>query len=44
MTVNEIIKCSKVIERKHKPSFKIENRHYRMNIDLTCPNDKLFPI
>ena len=36
MTIEEYIACPKVIDRKRKPSFKIENRHYRMDIDLSC--------
>jgi hypothetical protein len=29
MTIEEYIACPKVIERKRRPAFKAENRHYR---------------
>lgn len=38
MTIEEYIACPKVIERKRRPAFKAENRHYRMDIDLVCPD------
>lgn len=34
--VEQLITCKKVIERKRRPEFKEENRHYRMNIELKC--------
>ncbi len=36
MDVEKLIACRKIIERKKRPAFKKEHRHYRMDIDLTC--------
>ena len=36
MDIERLITCEKVIERKRRPEFKEEARHYRMNIDLKC--------
>ncbi len=36
MTVEEYIKCEKIIDRKRKPSFKDEFRHIKMSIELAC--------
>ena len=36
MDIEELITCEKIIERKRRPEFKEEARHYRMNIDLRC--------
>lgn len=36
MTVEELLKCPKTIDRKRKPPFKEEFRHYKMSIELTC--------
>lgn len=36
MTVDELITCSKSIERKRKPTFKEDYRHYKANIPLSC--------
>ena len=43
MTISDLISCSKTIDRKRKPPFKDEFRHYKMNIDLSCsiPNIKM---
>jgi len=38
MTIEEYITCKKIIERKRRPSFKLENRHYRMDVALKCPD------
>lgn len=36
MTVEELIACEKTIDRKRRPAFKEDFRHYKMNIPLTC--------
>ena len=36
LTVQEIIDCPKTITRKRKPDFPLDNRSYRMDIDLEC--------
>lgn len=38
MTVDELISCPKVIERKRKPPFKEDFRHRKMSIELVCPD------
>ncbi len=38
MAIDELISCTKIIERKRKPSFKEDFRHYKMNIQLSCPD------
>ena len=40
MTVEEYIQCDKYIDRKRKPPFKEEFRHYKMTINLVCPTIK----
>ena len=39
MNIEDYITCEKVIERKRRPQFKIENRHYRMDLDLKCTSN-----
>ena len=36
MTVEELLKCPKTIDRKRNPPFKEEFRHYKMSMELTC--------
>ena len=36
MDINTLITCPKRIERKKRPQFRKEYRHYRMSIKLTC--------
>lgn len=36
MTVDELLSCPKTIDRKRKPPFREEYRHYKMSIELTC--------
>ncbi len=36
MTVDELIRLPKVIDRKRRPQLKEEFRHYKMNLELTC--------
>ena len=38
MDVEELIRCPKKIERKKRPKFREDFRHYRMDIELSCPN------
>ena len=36
ITVDDILKCKKIIDKKRRPELQLEHRHYRMNIELTC--------
>lgn len=36
ITVEQILNCKKVINRKRRPDFLTDQRHLKMNIDLTC--------
>lgn len=36
MDIQYLITCKKTIPRKKKPAFKEDQRHYRMDIELTC--------
>ena len=36
MDVEELIRCPKKIERKKRPKFREDFRHYRMDIELSC--------
>lgn len=36
ITVEDVIRCEKVITKKRKPDYQEDFRHFRMNIDLEC--------
>lgn len=41
MDINELITCKKTILRKKKPQFKEDQRHYRMDIELSCAEPQI---
>ncbi len=43
ITVESLLQCKKYINKKRKPEFQIDQRHYKMNIELECdsPNIKM---
>ena len=43
ITIEQILNCKKIINKKRRPDFTTDQRHYRMNIDLDCdePNLKM---
>lgn len=40
MNIEELISCPKRIDRKKRPAFKKDYRHYRMDIELTCSDSR----
>lgn len=36
ITVEDLLQCGKYINKKRRPEFQIDQRHYRMNIDVEC--------
>lgn len=36
ITVEDLLQCGKHINKKRRPEFQIDQRHYRMNIDVEC--------
>lgn len=41
ITIDDVLKCEKIINKKRRPDFVIDQRHYKMNIDLECDNPRL---